>query len=59
MYPLTCTWYTLNTQLITYYGDCCVMCNSTQDKDHDDDYQEFFPNKSFGQNFLIRGEKGR
>lgn len=28
------------------------MCNSTQDKDHDDDYQEFFPN-NFGQNFLI------
>ena len=28
------------------------MCNSTQDKDHDDDYQEFFPH-NFGQNFLI------
>lgn len=40
------------------------MCNSTQDKDHDDDYQEFFPyipkKALVGQNFLItRGEKGR
>ena len=23
------------------------MCNSTQDKDHDDDYQEFFPHKPY------------
>ena len=35
-----------------------MVCNSTQDKDHDDDYQEFFPH-NFGQNFLIiiRGPK--